>query len=92
MDLVGHQKWFDYSRARDRMLEATDTEWAPWTIVPANDSKRARLNCLSHFLSLFPYDELDWERPEFPDIDRSRAYDDKASLEGRSFVPDVARG
>lgn len=89
MDLVGHERWYDYSRARDRMLDATDTTWAPWTIIPANNSKLARLNCMSHFLSQFPYRATPFEAPEMPEVDRARAYDDKASLQGRKFVPDV---
>ena len=53
MDLPSRSRWYDYSRARDRMLEATDTEIAPWYIVRADDKKRARLNCISHILKRF---------------------------------------
>ena len=49
MDLPSRSRWYDYSRARDQMLEATDTEIAPWFIVRSDDKKRARLNCISHF-------------------------------------------
>src|SRR5262245_2978890 len=55
MDLPSRSKWFEYSRARDLMLEATDTEYAPWYIVPSDDKRRARLNCISHLLGLIPY-------------------------------------
>jgi polyphosphate kinase 2 (PPK2 family) len=51
MDLPSRSKWFEYSRARDMMLEATDTRWAPWYILRSNDKKRARLNCIRHILT-----------------------------------------
>lgn len=58
MDLPSRAKWFDYSRARDRMLEAADTKHAPWHIVVSNDKKRARLNCIAHLLKLVPHEKL----------------------------------
>ena len=54
MDLASYERWYDYSRARDRMLAATDTKHAPWHIVRSDDKRRARLNCISHILSLIP--------------------------------------
>src|SRR5258705_5964427 len=50
MDLPSRSRWFEYSRARDQMLEATDTKWAPWYILNSDDKKRARLNCIHHLL------------------------------------------
>jgi polyphosphate kinase 2 len=58
MDLESHYRWFDFSRARDAMFAATDTEFAPWYVVDSNDPRRARLNCISHLLSLIPYEEV----------------------------------
>jgi polyphosphate kinase len=58
MDLESHRRWFDYSRARDAMFAATDTEFAPWYVVNADDARRARLNCIAHLLSKSPYNEL----------------------------------
>lgn len=55
-DLPSRARWYDYSRARDMMFEATDTEAAPWYIVRSDDKKRARLNCISHLLTLIPYE------------------------------------
>src|SRR5438270_915236 len=55
MDLPSRTRWYDYSRARDVMLKATDTETVPWYIVRSDDKKRARLNCISHLLSLVDY-------------------------------------
>ena len=55
MDLESWPRWYEYSRARDRMLEATDTKHAPWYILRSDDKRRARLNCLAHILDLIPY-------------------------------------
>jgi polyphosphate kinase 2 len=57
-DLESRRRWYDYSRARDRMLEVTDTAQAPWYIVPSDNKRRARLNCMAHLLSLIPYDTV----------------------------------
>lgn len=58
MDLESHRRWTDYSRARDEMIRRTHTEWAPWTVVPSDDKRRARLNVISDLLSRFPYAPL----------------------------------
>jgi polyphosphate kinase len=58
MDIESHRRWYDYSRARDRMLAATDTDFAPWYVVDADDARRARLNCISHLLSKIPYKDV----------------------------------
>ena len=56
MDLKSYSRWYDYSRARDEMFAATDTEFAPWHVADSNDKKRARLNIISHVLEQLPYD------------------------------------
>ena len=58
MDLKSYSRWFDYSRARDAMLAATDTSWAPWYIAHTDDKQRGRLNIITHLLSQFPYNSL----------------------------------
>src|SRR3982751_3902384 len=58
MDLPSRSRWFEYSRARDMMLEATDTKQAPWFVLRSDDKKRARLNCIRQLLSLIPHKEL----------------------------------
>jgi len=58
MDLESHRRWFDYSRARDEMFAATDTKNSPWHIIPSDNKKLAHLNCIAHFLSMFPYKDL----------------------------------
>jgi polyphosphate kinase 2 len=74
MDLESHRRWFDYSRARDEMLAATDTSLAPWFIVNADDKRRARLNCISHLLSLIPYQEIEREPIKLPKRQNPRRY------------------
>jgi len=86
-DLCSRSRWFDYSRARDVMLEATDTEFAPWYIVPSDDKRRARLNCISHLLSLIPYKKVSREKVKLPKRSKEGAYDDEATLKTRRFVP-----
>jgi polyphosphate kinase 2 len=66
MDLEAQARWYDYSRARDTMFAATDTPESPWYVVPSNDQRRARLNCITHFLSLVPYEEVPREKIKFP--------------------------
>ncbi|PSH05588.1 MAG: polyphosphate kinase 2 [Acidobacteria bacterium] len=88
IDLPSRTRWYDYSRARDMMLEATDTENAPWYIVHSDDKKRARLNCISHLLSLVPYEEVSRKKIKLPDRSTKEAYDDQVTLEGRRFVPE----
>jgi polyphosphate kinase 2 len=88
MDLPSRSRWFDYSRARDKMLAATDTETSPWHIVRSDDKKRARLNCISHMLSLIPYQKAPHEKVKLPKRSTKGAYDDEASLHGRRFVPE----
>lgn len=88
MDLPSRSRWFDYSRARDLMLEATDTPHAPWYIVPSDDKRRARLNCIAHLLSLIPYKALPRLEVKLPKRSDKGAYDDRASLAGRRFVPE----
>jgi polyphosphate kinase len=88
MDLESHRRWYDYSRARDDMLLATDTSYAPWYVVNADDKRRARLNCISHLLSLIPYKELEQEKVKLPDRQKSHGYEEPKN---RSYnvVPEV---
>jgi len=86
MDLPSRSRWFDYSRARDKMLEATDTKHAPWYILRTDDKRRARLNCIAHLLSLIPYKSVPREKIKLPKRSMKGAYDDQASLKGRNFI------
>lgn len=66
MDLESHRRWYDFSRARDVMFAATDTPENPWYVVDSNDQRRARLNCITHLLSLIPYAEVPREKVKLP--------------------------
>jgi len=87
-DLASRARWYDYSHARDMMLQATDTKIAPWYIVRSDDKKRARLNCISHLLSLFSYERIPEKKVKMPKRSMKGAYDDEITLQGRRFVPE----
>ena len=87
MDTESFNRWYDYSRARDAMFEVTDTDDAPWHVVPSDDKKRARLNCISHLLSTIPYKELPRPKVKLGKRSLKHEYDDQASLKGRRIVP-----
>jgi polyphosphate kinase 2 (PPK2 family) len=89
MDLPSRSRWYDYSRARDRMLDATDTEHAPWRILRSDDKKRARLNCIRHVLDSIPYERIPREKVELPPRSKKGEYDDQATLADREFVREV---
>jgi polyphosphate kinase 2 len=85
-DLESRRLWYDYSRARDTMLKATDTRYAPWNIVGSDDKKRARLNLIAHLLSQIPYERV--KRPKIKNVGRSRkrAYDDETPMKKRRWI------
>jgi polyphosphate kinase 2 len=88
-DMESRRKWYDYSRARDMMLDATDTEWAPWHIVRSDDKKRARLSCIAHLLGQIPYEKVKREKVEMVGRSKKHAYDDEAPLKNRRWIPEV---
>lgn len=67
MDLEAMRRFYDYSRAYDKMFAATHTAESPWHIVDANDQKRARLNCITHLLDTVPWKRIPWDAPELPE-------------------------
>ena len=89
MDLPSRAKWYEYSRARDAMLKATDTPHAPWYIIRSDDKKRARLNTIAHLLEQIPYKKLKPPRVKLPSRSKKLAYDDEKSIANRRFVPEV---
>src|SRR5512136_1703426 len=89
MDLPSRSKWFEYSRARDMMLKATDTKWAPWYVLRSDDKKRARLNCIRHILDQMPYKKVPRDKIKLPKRSMKHAYDDQATLKGRKFVREI---
>jgi polyphosphate kinase len=87
MDLPSRQRWYDYSRARDQMLDATDTAFAPWHIVRSDDKKRARLNLITHLLEQIPYVRQPREKVKLPRRITKNAYDDEATMTKRRWIP-----
>jgi polyphosphate kinase 2 len=88
MDLPSRAKWYEYSRARDAMFDATDTEIAPWHVVRSDDKRRARLNTIAFLLKQIPHHKMKREKVSLPQRSRKHAYDDEATLSGRRFVPE----
>jgi polyphosphate kinase 2 (PPK2 family) len=87
MDLESHRRWYDFSRARDAMFAATDTEIAPWHVVNADDPRRARLNCITHLLSKIPYEAVPREKIKLGERQPARGYVEASWR--RHLVPEV---
>jgi polyphosphate kinase 2 (PPK2 family) len=88
MDIESFRRWYSYSRARDMMLKTTDSRHAPWNVVHSDDKKRARLNCISHILSLIPYKKIQHKKIKLPKRSNKGKYDDRASLKKTYLVPE----
>ncbi|MBF0197470.1 MAG: polyphosphate kinase 2 [Planctomycetes bacterium] len=88
MDLKSRSKWVEYSRAKDNMFRYTDIKQAPWYVVNADDKKRARLNCMHHFLSLIPYEDLTPEQITLPPRQDDESYI-RPPMHEQTFVPDI---
>jgi polyphosphate kinase len=76
MDLKSYSRWYDYSRARDEMFEATDSNFAPWHVARSDDKRRARLNIISHLLSSIPYKKAPREKVKLPKRQKAGGYRD----------------
>ncbi|HEY4115765.1 MAG TPA: polyphosphate kinase 2 [Rhizomicrobium sp.] len=88
MDLESHRRWYDFSRARDDMLLATDTAVVPWNIVNADDKRRARLNCISHLLSVVPYQEIKRDKVKLPKRQKPKGYTEPTNRTHK-IVPEI---
>jgi polyphosphate kinase len=88
MDLESFRLWNEYSHARDKMLDATDSRHAPWYLVRSDDKRKARLNCISHLLSMIPYKKAPREKIKLPKRSDKHGYDDRKSVRNRRFVPE----
>ena len=86
MDVESRDKWVEYSMAKDKMFSYTDTKLVPWFVVPADDKKRARLNCISHLLSLIPYKDLTPKPFKLPPLKTDKAYV-RPPVTDQTFVP-----
>lgn len=89
MDLESYAHWYDYSRARDLMLDATDTAESPWHVVKSDDKKRARLNLISHLLNLIPHGTVKEESVKLPKRSHEHEYDDVSPMQSRKFIPEM---
>lgn len=90
MDVESYRRWWDYTQAYDEMLRMTDTEHAPWWIVPSDDKKRARVNCIAHILSSIPYERLAFKVPDLGKRQK-RPNDYIEDQSPRHIVPDISR-
>ncbi|GAA3105422.1 polyphosphate kinase 2 [Rhizobium viscosum] len=88
MDIESYRRWWDYSRAYDEMIRATDSRHAPWWIVPSDDKKRARINCISHILKSIPYEKVKFDEPDLGKRQK-RPSDYVEDHTIRHVVPDV---
>jgi polyphosphate kinase 2 len=86
MDLPSRSRWYDYSHARDLMLEKTDTKHAPWYIVRSDDKRTARLNIIAHILSMIPHKKLQRDKVKLPSRSNKGAYNDEKTIAKRHFV------
>jgi polyphosphate kinase 2 len=87
MDLESRDRWVEYSRAKDDMFLHTDVKHAPWHVVEADSKKRARLNCMSHLLSMIPYQDVTPDPVQLPDRKTTEGYV-RPPMSHQTFVPD----
>jgi polyphosphate kinase 2 len=88
MDLQSRARWIEYSMAKDEMFRHTDIKQAPWYVVNADDKKRARLNVISHLLSLVPYEDLTPEPMVLPPREPDRGYI-RPPMDEQTFIPEI---
>ncbi|MDE0654644.1 MAG: polyphosphate kinase 2 [bacterium] len=88
MDVQGRARWVDFSKAKDTLFAHTDIKQAPWYVVNADSKKAARLNCISHLLSLIPYEDVPWEEVEVPERQQRVGYV-RPPMSDQTFVPEI---
>jgi len=88
IDIEGRTRWVEFSKAKDTLFAHTDIKQAPWYVVNADSKKAARLNCMSHLLSMIPYEEVPWEEVELPERQDRTGYV-RPPLEDQTFVPEI---
>lgn len=88
MDLASREKWIEYSKAKDEMFKYTDTKQSPWFVVPADNKRRARLNCIHHLLSQIPYEELPQKVLKLPPRQKSHKYV-RPPFSDQTIIPEV---
>jgi len=88
MDIESRSRWMEYSKAKDTMFAHTDIKQSPWYVVKADSKKCARLNCISHFLSMIPYKDLTPKPPKLQPRPESDAYV-RPPIEDQTFIPEI---
>ncbi len=88
MDMASRTHWIDYSVAKDMMFRYTDTKQAPWYVVEGDDKQKARLNCMSHLLSLIPYEKVPYEKIQLPDLQDKIGYM-RPPKDEQTHIPEV---
>jgi polyphosphate kinase 2 len=88
MDITSYQKWWDYTAAYEEMINRTDSDHAPWWIVPSDNKKKARINCITHLLASIPYERVPFEKPDFGKRQKRPKSWEPNTL-ARNVVPDV---
>ena len=88
MDLEGRARWVEFSKAKDTLFAHTDIKQAPWFVVNADSKKAARLNCISHLLSMIPYEPVPWEEVELPERQERVGYV-RPPMSDQTFVPEI---
>ena len=86
MDMESRSRWMEYSKCKDDMFFHTDIPQAPWFVVPSDDKKRARLNCIAHLLSMIPYQDLKPRPPKIPPLKIKKGYK-RSAMHTQTFVP-----
>jgi hypothetical protein len=86
MDIESYGRWDDYTRARDEMFKASDSEWAPWYVVRSDDKRRARLNLIRHLLDHIPYEKKTGKKVKLPA--RQPRGNDKEPAYPFKFIPE----
>ena len=89
IDIASRDRWDEYSKAKDIMFMHTDTDFSPWHVVEADIKKHARINCISHLLSLFEYKDVTPKKAQLHSVDKKHAYE-RTPYKNQNFVPDVA--
>jgi len=87
MDLVSRSKWIEYSKAKDEMFAYTDTKISPWFVVNADEKRKARLNCIHHFLSKIPYKEIKHKKIKLPPVNMEGYV--RPPMSEQTFVPEI---
>ncbi len=88
IDIEGRTRWVEFSKAKDTLFAHTDIKQAPWYVVNADSKKAARLNCISHLLSMIPYEEVPWEEVELPERQDRTGYV-RPPMSDQTFVPEI---